>query len=375
MDFIWQSAKSLSSYCKVIYYSVDNELLSFKKTFLSLYNLKKILKFIFSLYFVNFSEWFNFYIFPYHNHKWIEKLNQRTQIHLLKILSLNPNRIVIITPYYSQKVKSIIESIRPIMVIADRVDIWEKNDYQEILKYINCFVTGSPMLYVGQIKTPSVPVFYYSEGHVLKAAIEHLHDMSRTLPRVNTKTIFLSGTITWRLNFKLLLYILEHLPDFKLQIVGSNLMNAELNNLWKTKNKKSMSLWKRVLTHPNCYFQSIDNQNELANIHLRASVGIIPYDINDPFSKYCHPIKLYHYFALGIPVVSTPIRSILHHRSQYCKFATNNKEFVQYIRNLSQINLPNKERERIYKIALKQTYEEKARLVASVIQERLSVNI
>ena len=79
-----------------------------------------------------------------------------------------------------------------------------------------------------------------------------------------------------------------------------------------------------ILTeHPEWHFVSFGNTNglTLSNGHVlpwqsrgEASaildgldVGFMPYDCSDPKNLHCVPLKLFDYFARGIPVVSTPI--------------------------------------------------------------------
>ena len=78
-----------------------------------------------------------------------------------------------------------------------------------------------------------------------------------------------------------------------------------------------------LIEHPGWHFVSFGKTNglPLSNGHVlpwqsrrEASaiidgldVGFMPYDCSDPKNLHCVPLKLFDYFARGIPVVSTPI--------------------------------------------------------------------
>jgi len=49
------------------------------------------------------------------------------------------------------------------------------------------------------------------------------------------------------------------------------------------------------------------SHSELSTILDGLDVGFMPYDCSDPKNLHCVPLKLFDYFARGIPVVSTPI--------------------------------------------------------------------
>lgn len=51
-------------------------------------------------------------------------------------------------------------------------------------------------------------------------------------------------------------------------------------------------------------------QDELQKVVAGLDVGVMPYDCANPYNLHCVPLKLFDYFALGMPVVSTPIVAI-----------------------------------------------------------------
>ena len=49
------------------------------------------------------------------------------------------------------------------------------------------------------------------------------------------------------------------------------------------------------------------SRKELEEVIPGVDVGFLPYDCSDPKNLHCVPLKLFDYFAKGLPVVSTPI--------------------------------------------------------------------
>jgi glycosyltransferase involved in cell wall biosynthesis len=64
---------------------------------------------------------------------------------------------------------------------------------------------------------------------------------------------------------------------------------------------------KKWLPLANEHVLSWRTRNELRAILAGIDVGFMPYDSNTPKNLHCVPLKLFDYFACGLPVVSTPI--------------------------------------------------------------------
>jgi hypothetical protein len=85
-------------------------------------------------------------------------------------------------------------------------------------------------------------------------------------------------------------------------------------------------LGKLLSNHPEWQFLSFGGEKWLpfANEHVRPwcsqlelqgvlaglDVGLMPYDCANPYNLHCVPLKLFDYFAQGMPVVSTPIVAV-----------------------------------------------------------------
>ena len=66
----------------------------------------------------------------------------------------------------------------------------------------------------------------------------------------------------------------------------------------------------KVLQLPNEHVLPWRTQEELLAVLAGLDIGFMPYDCASPYNLHCVPLKLFDYFDLGMPVVSTPIVAI-----------------------------------------------------------------
>ena len=81
-------------------------------------------------------------------------------------------------------------------------------------------------------------------------------------------------------------------------------------------------------------------KRELFTFLENCDVGFMPYDVSNPHNLHCVPLKLFEYFSLGLPVVSTDLLNIQRFQP-HVKIASNATECVTAIRKfLSQSQNP-----------------------------------
>jgi hypothetical protein len=124
--------------------------------------------------------------------------------------------------------------------------------------------------------------------------------------------------------------------------------------------------WNNIKRMPNVHITT-SLQQDLFRTVSRANVGIIPYVMKYAFNKYSHPIKLYLYFAMGIPVVSTPIRSVLPYKSEVVAIAKNAEEFIENIERMNTVTVSDTVRKQYITYALQHSFEQKAKDIIHVI--------
>lgn len=108
------------------------------------------------------------------------------------------------------------------------------------------------------------------------------------------------GGLNNRLDTTLLLGLIKNNPKWNFVFWGP--IQKDLSTGSNRLNKI-----KEILRFPNVYTGASRNKKEIPGIISQFDIGIIPYDISQDFNKYCYPMKIFEYFYLGKPVVSTNI--------------------------------------------------------------------
>jgi glycosyltransferase involved in cell wall biosynthesis len=96
------------------------------------------------------------------------------------------------------------------------------------------------------------------------------------------------GPIFGRLNLPLLREVLEMHPDWHFICFGDS----------------------SAVDLPNVHGVAWRNPNELPDYVRSLDIGLMPYDCFEEKNLHCVPLKLFDYFAAGLPVVSTPVISL-----------------------------------------------------------------
>ena len=67
----------------------------------------------------------------------------------------------------------------------------------------------------------------------------------------------------------------------------------------------------KCLARPNVHALPWCDQETLKTVISHLDVGLMPYDCSSSKNFHCMPLKLFDYFSVGLPVVSTPIANLL----------------------------------------------------------------
>jgi glycosyltransferase involved in cell wall biosynthesis len=110
-------------------------------------------------------------------------------------------------------------------------------------------------------------------------------------------------------------------------------------------------------TLPNLHFLGPLAYSELPSCASLFQAGLIPFRIN-PLTISVNPLKLMEYFAIGIPVISTPLPEVLKHGARVYIGVTG-ESFVTAIQNALAENDPGKRNDR-RQLARLQSWEAKS---------------
>ncbi len=109
------------------------------------------------------------------------------------------------------------------------------------------------------------------------------------------------GGINYRIDYELLIKLISNNPQWNFSFWGP-IQNYPGENL-----KKILKKVKYIQKFSNVSFNTTNNKLKLMNAINNFDICMIPYDIKQEFNVNCYPMKVFEYFYLGKPVISTPI--------------------------------------------------------------------
>ncbi len=134
------------------------------------------------------------------------------------------------------------------------------------------------------------------------------------------------GAINHRINFPLLLSLVKQNPQWTFVFWG-RIQETENSDFIAT------TRWiNRLKREQNVIVGHSEETTEISNVISQYSIGIIPYLSSNMANFYCYPMKLFEYFYMGKPVISTPIDELKQFDS-YVKICESVKEWqneIQY---------------------------------------------
>lgn len=126
------------------------------------------------------------------------------------------------------------------------------------------------------------------------------------LYRIPRPRIGFVGNLTYRLDYPLLFDLCKSLPSCSFVFTDSYL---EFPN--EDMYKNTTAEIEKLRTLDNVYFiPSYTNKTIAKFIISVMDICMIPYDHMLPYNEYCYPMKVFEYFYMGKPVLSTPIAQL-----------------------------------------------------------------
>ena len=170
------------------------------------------------------------------------------------------------------------------------------------------------------------------------------------------------GGINSRLDYPLLYQLASRNPQYQFVLWGPRVIdhpNDELldipSQLLKLKKLKNIS-WGE------------SSKKDIPYIIKKFDICIIPYNTNLEFNLYCYPMKLFEYFYLGKPIISSPIEELKLSKFKDLVYIANNVvEWEQQIKKLLSQPWPSDKKIKQRKMALDNSWKRKVKAICDTV--------
>jgi glycosyltransferase involved in cell wall biosynthesis len=165
------------------------------------------------------------------------------------------------------------------------------------------------------------------------------------------------GHIGERLDFAALMAAAEAHPEWSFVFIG-DVHFAGPNDGWN-----------RFETLPNVHYLGVVGVREVPHYVKGFQVGLMPY-LPDEHSRNVSPLKLYDYFAAGIPVVSSDIPAAREF-AKHVHLSNGGSDYEARLRDALADVSPDRRRERLA-LAREASWERRANRISELIEARLA---
>jgi len=308
------------------------------------------------------------YFIPFRRFKFIANLNSVINIFLLKLFAelisffrrikkkifwIFDSNLISIYKFFGNKYFLLYDCV-DFFATGDKKQVDETKRNERLLcKKANLVVANSRVLknhlfkYTKKVKL--VP-----QGFRISDSVEKKYKTVNL--NIKKPVIGFVGGVNARLDFDLLLPLAKNNPNWNFVIWGP----------LQEKEKIDSSTWKKMqklISLPNITTGESKDKSEIPAIINQFDIGIIPYDVSQDFNKYCYPMKLFEYFYMGKPVISTPIEE-LKRFPKFVKIGNTAKEWEKHIKTLLSKPWPEKYRREQRRLAKKNSWENKVEKIS-----------
>lgn len=162
-----------------------------------------------------------------------------------------------------------------------------------------------------------------------------------------------TGLISARLDLNALLFLAANFPDGNMVLIGD------------VKERNCEDIIKKLKEKKNVHFLGMKDVSEIPYYIKEFDVGIIPYMFNEE-TKNADPLKLYEYFAMGKPVVTTKFPAANEYR-HVIKIADSPTEVLQHIKfYLTSEETKDRMEERLH-VAEQNTWDMRIREISAIL--------
>lgn len=176
-----------------------------------------------------------------------------------------------------------------------------------------------------------------------------------------------TGGINYRLDFDLLFKLILENQQWNFVFVGPK-QKYPVDNIFKTAKKT-----KKLFSLKNTFFLGKQPKKHIPQIISQFDICMIPYNTSLQFNKYCYPMKLFEYFYMRKPIVTTPIEE-LKKFPKLVKIGKDASEFEKHIKTILKSGWPKEYQKIQKKLAVANSWKKKIEAVSKVLKRNNNEN-
>lgn len=244
-----------------------------------------------------------------------------------------------------------------IIKIYDLVDFADLRNIFNTTKKANLIFANSNVLYQFAKTISNKKIIKVPQGFDL-ASFSNDKKLKSLKPSKKI-TISYIGSINFRFDFPLLHNLIQNNPQHNFIFWGPiEYLNKNLDSMYHL--KTNINKFKK---YKNVQFGQSDRKGVIKVLE-KTTIGIIPYNTLLDFNRNCYPMKLFEYFYMGLPVLSTGIEELYQYQNKnIIKISNNSRVWNKYINQIMNNGWPAQKRITQRKLAENNSWQEKIKKI------------
>jgi glycosyltransferase involved in cell wall biosynthesis len=255
-------------------------------------------------------------------------------------------------------------------IIYDCVDFWQataktrkdkntiKKNEKRLTKESN-LVTAISVFMKEHLEKYRKDIHLVPQGFRVKD-FENKSNYKATKIKAKKPIIGFAGAVNDRLDYNLLLPLAKRNPNWSFVIWGPVLEEEKILEKVKLMKKELLSL-------PNVSTGFLKDRRKLPGDFKQFDISMIPYDVSQAFNKNCYPMKIFEFFYLGKPIVSTDIIE-LRRFTNLIRIGKNVREWEEIINDLLLKKWPINYKKEQKKLARENSWQNKIKTITRFLK-------